>query len=546
MRRSYFKKIYSYWKRYSFRHLFLWSSVLTLYLLFFATSAFLPFLFKAVIDALSSRNLSGFLYWILIYLGVELAQVFFLFARNYGRRHLEVKVQRQLQKEVYQRYQTSPYSKLLNIQIGEMLQRLRSDAPKTLTLAVKSFAELSGHLVLVTIILALSFTMAPLLAGVAVGFMLLYSIGYHYYRKKAPELADKRQKAEAEFNSKAEEGLNALYSVRVQGLLQRTMDRFTKTLNNYLSRKLDFFGLNIKFKGGFTTAITSVSEIGVISLGAWLIFKGQTTVGTLIAFSQYLNWLYRFVQFMSDFASQIEPALISWDRVHEILEWEEKLNIREPISSQFTQESSVPLLIQGLTFEFDNKVIFEDLNMKVEPNDFCAVSADSGRGKTTLINLIAGIHPPPKDSIFLYGRDVANLQPEEILSVVVIAEQEPQFFSGEVAKNLTPVGDNRNKEKVIATAELLGVKELVTNLWSASSAAKLTDLSGGERKRLGLVRALARDGSLYLLDEPTAFLEKKIGREILRNLKTNFADKTILIFSHDPNVPRLANKSFQL
>lgn len=227
-------RVRGFWRQHVIRYRALWGVALGLHLLFFAVSGVLPFFFKRVLDALTALDLQLFAVWIAIFLGTEITQVVLLYARGWATRRVELKVEQDLQLALYRRFHTVPYEQALKVKPGEALQRLTSDVPRTSPLIVKSFAELVGHIVLVGIVLSLMFALSPILAAIAVVFVAVYTVGFSRYGKRAPAAASRRQDAEARYIAEAEEGLAALYSVRVQTGLRGVMARFSQALTAYL------------------------------------------------------------------------------------------------------------------------------------------------------------------------------------------------------------------------------------------------------------------------------------------------------------------------
>jgi subfamily B ATP-binding cassette protein MsbA len=523
-----------FWRDHVFRYRALWALALALHVLFFAVSGILPFFFKQVIDALTALDPHLFTIAIAVFLGTEIVQVVLLYARGYATRRLELKVEQDVKLGMYRRFHTVAYEQALKTKAGEALQRLTSDVPGASPLIVKSVAELVGHIVLVGIVLSLMFAMAPLLAGIAVAFVAVYTVGFRLYGKRAPALATRRQEAEARFVATAEEGLGALYSVRVQAGLRGVMDRFSRALTAYLREGFALYKLTLLFQGGFTTLITIAAEVAILATGAWLIFRGEATVGTLVAFSQYINWLYVFVGFMSGFAAEVQPAAVSLGRVQEVLAWPEHWTVDQPTAPTRVPDHRYAIEVRDLDFAVGEVTIFRGLSLQVERGRTTAIVGRSGLGKSTLLNLILGLYPVPPGTVFLFGRDVTEIPLPERVGLVAVAEQEPKFVSadGSLADVLG------SPEQMIRTvAGRLGLEDFVRELLSRDlGSAKLSELSGGERKRLGIVRGFLREAPLVLLDEPTAFLDEKTAERILGQIRAEFPGKTVVIFSHDPFV----------
>lgn len=536
-----------FWRGYVLRYRWGWAICWLLQLGFFSISAVLPFLFRRVIDALEARDLALFIPAIGIFLGVELLQVIQLYARGYAMRHLELRVEQDLQRAMYRKYHTAPFLKMSQVDVGDALQRLSDDAPGCRTLIVSSASELAGHLILVAIVLSLMFVMAPLLAGIALAFVAVYAVGYKLYQDRAPRLARRRQEARSDYLSAAEEGLDALYSVRVQGAYRQVMWRFTRVLVRYLREGFGLYKLDLMFRGGFTTLITMLSEVAIISTGAWLIFQGMTTLGTLIAYTQYIHWLYVFVNFMTSFAMEVEPALVSLSRVEEVLSLPEDWVVETIAAPHRSLDHPYAVEIRGLDFTIGDFHLFDSLDLEIPRGKITGIWGRSGVGKSTLLNLLLGLYKPPRGTVYLFGQDVTELSPEEVLALVSVVEQEPRFFSGNIQEMMGLLEEEGRLVRFRELAAQLGMSKFVERLEARHlSSSKLTELSGGERKRLGILRGLLRDAPLVVLDEPTAFLDKATATTIMRNLKDRFRHKTIVVFSHDPLVQQYCDEVIEL
>jgi len=542
--RERYSRVVRFWRGHVFRYRALWTLALALQVGFFAISGFLPLFFKRVIDALTALDAGLFVIWIAVFLGAEITQVFLLYGRGYAMRRLELKVEQDVQVVVYRRFHTVPYEQALKIKTGEALQRLTSDVPRCSPLIIESFAELLGHIVLVLIVLALMFAMAPLLAGIAVAFVAVYTVGFRMYGKRAPAVATRRQEAEARYVAEAEEGLGALYSVRVQAGLREVMRRFTRALTAHLREGFALYKLNLLFQGGFTTLITVASEAAILLTGAWLIFRGENTLGTLVAFTQYINWLYVFVNFMSGFVTQIEPALVSLGRVQEVLDWTDDWTVDEPVAPTALPDYPYAIKVQDLDFALGDVPIFQRLSLQIERGVTTAVVGRSGLGKSTLLNIVLGLYPVPPGKVFLFGRDVATMPLSERVGFFAVVEQEPKFLSGSLDRELAL---SHGEADLAGVAQRLGLGGFVEGLLSREIAsAKLSELSGGERKRLGILRGLLREAPVLLLDEPTAFLDEETAERILAGMSTSFPGRTVVVFSHDPLVLRYCQAVVEL
>ncbi|MGQ9733273.1 MAG: ATP-binding cassette domain-containing protein, partial [Candidatus Zipacnadales bacterium] len=203
--------------------------------------------------------------------------------------------------------------------------------------------------------------------------------------------------------------------------------------------------------------------------------------------------------------------------------------------------------IRGLDFTIGDSCLFHSLDLEIQRGKITGIWGRSGVGKSTLLNLLLGLCKPPRGTVRLFGHDVSELSPEEVLALVSVVEQEPRFFSGNIQEMTSLLEEEGKLERFRELAAELGMSDFVEHLEARRlSSSKLTELSGGERKRLGMLRGLLRDAPLVVLDEPTAFLDKATATAIMQNLKDRLRAKTIIVSSHNPLVRQYCDEVIEL
>lgn len=391
------------------------------------------------------------------------------------------------------------------------------------------------------------FILSPHLAMSSVFFIIIYSIGYRMYQKNAPILANDRQRANANFIATLEEGLDANYSVRVQGSYRNILNIFNGALDNFLTKGFNFYKFNLKFQGVFSSLISYATSVAVILLGAWLFSRGLTTIGTIVAFSQYVNWLVVFVNFMSGYATQIEPSIVSLNRVEEILSWESQCDLTEEINTQvkIDVKAKNAVQIRNLDFSFKGTAIYNKLNLSIPSGKVTFIKGASGRGKSTLLNIMLKIYGVEDGTVFINDRDINQIHKSDIMSLISVVEQEPNFFGNDISDCLSTF-DNFSVDDLQSKSVELGLEKVLDKIIKSTNKGKMKELSGGERKRLGILRGLSRDTPIIIMDEPTAFIDDKTARMILTKAISLFPQKTFIIITHDSSIEDMADLVIEL
>ena len=507
-----------------------------LQILFYLMGVARPYLYKYVIDALVQKNMKLLKIGVIGYSLVQIFTLIFLLLQRYFRYKLDLKVIRDVNLELFRKCLTTDYSKVFKIPTGQLMQRFSDDVNRIFPLAAQIPGDLIGRLIFFFGILLIMFKLSVELTIIPLVFMGLYLIGYKKYSRIIPEVTVKRQNAYSNYLKELEEGLNLGYTSRIHNAWQILVKKFQEAIDTYIKNHFKFAMVNAAYQGILTNGIYLISIVAVLIAGVIMVNKGSLTVGTVVAFVSYTGYLYDFISFLTTFNTIVEPAFVSLDRVNELLTWEEKFNVSKHRSVSISP-SKYAIEVKNLTFELNGKRIFNNLSFNVEYGKFTAIFGRSGGGKTTLINLFLKIYEPPEKSIFVFGRDLKEIPIEEIYGIFSVVEQEPLFLTGSIEDNI----HGGKWEDVMKVADILGLRDFLEDIMKKERAAKLKDLSGGERKRLRLLRALSNPRPIVLLDEPTAFLDEITSTKILDGLKRLLQNRTVVVFTHDYNVTRICD-----
>lgn len=286
-----------------------------------------------------------------------------------------------------------------------------------------------------------------------------------------------------------------------------------------------------------TQGIQALLSTAIIAVGGMLVVSGSLDVGLLIGANilaaRTLGPVIRVTQMVGPLAKarNAEQTLASLSKLP-----------REQRRGAALGEYKGGIEFKDLGFAFPGQPmpLFESLNLKLEPNALFVVSGANGTGKTTLARLLAGLISPVRGQILADGVDLAQIAPEWWRRQIIYLPQEPSFFSGSVRDNILAFNPDLSEEglnAVIRNAGLEGFFAASSQGFDMRLQPGGRNLPVGIRRRLALARALASDGRLVILDEPTEGLDSEGAQQIGRVM--NDLSKrgcTIIALSHDPNI----------
>jgi len=304
-------------------------------------------------------------------------------------------------------------------------------------------------------------------------------------------------------------------------------------------RKLaDTKGLTQSLSGTISVFV----RVAVYAVGAKLVVNGDLTFAALIGASILASYA---VQGTTSFV-RAKSLLLKADegsrQIHEFL----RLPL-EPEHGKIPENFSGELALKNLDFSFPEagKPLFTSLNATLTPGSSLIVQGRNGSGKTTLARLVAGLLKPSQGKILADGVDLRELDPGWWRGRLIYMPQEPFFLEGTIRENMTMANPGLDQAALNQIIRAVGLRRFLDTSEKGLETILMRngrDLSLGIRRRLALARALATDGSLAVLDEPTEGLDPE-GAQAVYAVMNDLAKrgKTIIAFTHDKNIIKGAN-----
>ncbi|HEY1015733.1 MAG TPA: ATP-binding cassette domain-containing protein, partial [Herpetosiphonaceae bacterium] len=276
-----------------------------------------------------------------------------------------------------------------------------------------------------------------------------------------------------------------------------------------------------------------------LALGALRVIDGRLTVGGLAAVQALMLSFIAPIQSLVNLGGEIHEAQAGLARLDDALRSPIDPALAEPPAAIDPAPLSGRLAVSGLSFGYSRlePPLLSEIDLAVEPGRRVAIVGGSGSGKSTLARLIAGLHQPWSGEIRFDGKLRGEIAPAALRQAVALVEQEPFLFAGSLRDNLTLWDPAIGDAALLAAAEDAGIAELLAGGGLDRPVEEGgRNFSGGQRQRLELARALARNPRLLILDEATNALdpivERRIGQALLRR------GSACLVIAHRLNTVR--------
>jgi ATP-binding cassette subfamily B multidrug efflux pump len=257
--------------------------------------------------------------------------------------------------------------------------------------------------------------------------------------------------------------------------------------------------------------IMNASSISVMWFGAQRIDSGQMQIGALTAFLSYIMYILMAVMMASMMFVMVPRAVVSAERIGEVLDTKTSvLPPVAPVSLPVTRQGRLELRDVEFRYPGAEEPVLRGIDLVVESGKTTAVIGSTGSGKTTLVNLVPRLFDVTGGAVLLDGIDVRDLEPDDLWSSIGLVPQKPYLFSGTVASNLRYGRTDATDDELWHALEVAQAREFVEAMpegLDSPIAQGGTNVSGGQRQRLAIARALVRRPSIYLFDDSFSALD---------------------------------------
>ncbi|RAL24461.1 ABC transporter ATP-binding protein [Thermoflavimicrobium daqui] len=336
-----------------------------------------------------------------------------------------------------------------------------------------------------------------------------------------------------ELSSYTTELVQGLKTVQTLNQVQKENDYQYKWIDNYRIERTKAF-----IVGSFSELLNKGQQalgIGVLfGYGSYEIFQGNLSIGSLVAFVAYFSQLFGSLekaQFGLVKGIELKPKL---EMIKEILDVNDE--------QDFETTSPTPLKIKGeikfqnVSFAYDgDRGQVNNINLHIKPGHLIGIVGPSGGGKSTILDLLLGFYTPDSGSIFLDQYNLKEIPLKELRSKMTLVSQDVFLWNKSIKDNLqyaNPDASIQDLEKACYEAQILDFIQQLPQGWDTVVGERGVKISGGEKQRLAIARALLRNPQIILMDEPTSALDSKTEAHLQEHLERIFKGKTVIIVAH--------------
>ena len=444
-----------------------------------------------------------------------------------------------LTNNIYKKILSLPLKYHHSRPVGDIMSRVNDLSSIKEFINFVSFSLITDFL-FVIIIFIIIFFINKLLFLLLIIFALTYMFVYLLFRDRIYSMSLILKEKNSEVNSYLIESILGIDTIKNFNIEKERKLRFKSKYNNLLKLNVKYnkFILSIEL---FQNFIMTISNVFILFVGIKLVNKGLLLFSNLIIINSLLIYFFISLKNIIYFDRILIDSKNSYNRLEDLLDEEEDNNNK----SNFNFNNNIEF--KNVAYSYDSYNIFENLSFNINKGDFVFVKGDSGVGKSTLFKILTKQINDYKGKVIIDNTNIKNLCLNDIRNNICFVSQNEIIFTDTILNNITLFKEVAKKElekviRITGIDKFLKEKNISLNFLLEENGH---NISGGERQRILLARALLQNKKILILDETTNGIDTLSEENIVRKVKEEY-DVTLILISHRYDNLKLFNKVFEI
>ena len=466
-------------------------------------------------------------------LGTHLLRAVFTAGRGYLLQWLGQKVMFDLRTEVYRMLQRLSLSFYDEQRTGRIMARVTSDTNMLKGFIIRGSQEIVVNILTLAGIGIILFSMNWRLTLLTMLPMPIIAVGSHVFGRRVRRLYRRVRRKVAILHAVLNDTISGVREVKAFGQEDREIGYFTEKNQDLLDANISAVRLKTRFLPamGF---VTSMGGVIIWWFGGRQVLSGTLTLGVLTAFTGYMWRFYGPVRSILNLNDTLQQAAAAAERVFGILDMQPEVQDAYDAHPLSSAEGHVEFDRVSFSYDTGEKVL-EEINLDVQPGELIGLVGPSGAGKSTLVNLLCRFYDPVEGSIRVDGHDLRDIWMKTLRDHIGIVLQETFLFHGTIKENIAYGKPKASEEEVIAAAEAANAHRFIVDFpdaYDTHVGEKGVRLSGGEKQRIAIARAILRNPRILILDEATSSVDTETEALIQQALERLMTGRTTFAIAH--------------
>jgi ATP-binding cassette subfamily B protein len=462
-----------------------------------------------------------------------------------------------LRRQVFDHVQRQPVAFFTRTQTGSLVSRLNSDVIGAQQAFTGTLSQVVSNIVTLALALAAMIVLSWQITVVVVVLVPVFLLPARLIGRKLADISRDAMQLNANMSQTMTERFNVSGAllVKIFGRYETENAAFgqaagqVRDIGVVQALYARYFFVGLMFLASLATAV-------VYGVGGWLAIDGTLQVGTLVALAALLTRLYGPLTALSNVQVDIMTALVSFERVFEVLDLTPMVGDAADARPLVSGDSQLSVELDGVGFSYpaaadvslasleavarpgataSPEQVLQDVSFSVAPGQMVALVGPSGAGKTTITHLVSRLYDPTSGVVRVGGYDVRKLMLESLHDAVGVVTQDAHLFHETIRYNLSYARPDATETQLLAALDAAQIGPLVASLPEGLDTVvgdRGYRLSGGEKQRLAIARLLLKAPQVVVLDEATAHLDSESEVAVQQALKAALTGRTSIVIAH--------------
>jgi len=535
------RRIYRYAKPYR-RNLVIGVSAILLSAL---TGLLSPYLHKVAIDQIiQPRNLSGFIWWIPLFIFVTLSNYLLQYVQVFQMRIIGENVVANMRDEMISRLHAISLRYFSEGEIGRIMSRPINDANSVriflrmgLTSIIIDTASILGSFVII-------FTLNVKLALIGVAVLPL-AVALAWFLGRFSRTAYRRTLSSLSgLTAKLQENLSGMKVIKSFVQQERTTEEFKEVQDGNVKANQTAIGISASYQP-IVFYMRIIGTALILWFGSLMIVNGDMTIGTLVAFIEYQFLYFMPLMDLVTVYDQYQSAMAAVERMFDLIDT--NVEVEDPSPDKAVNIETIEDIRFGdVTFGYDPKIpVVKNVSFSLEASRKLAIVGPTGAGKSTIINLLARFYDPLHGIIVINGYDIRNIRINSLRKHMGIVLQDSFLFPTSVKDNIKFGIPEASDEQVVEAAKIVGAHEFIMKLpagYDYIIQEGSSNISIGQRQLISFARTLLMNPKLLVLDEATSSIDPYTELVVQNALRKLLENRLAIIIAHRLSTIRLCDE----